>query len=153
MLLHVSMMQSVTVLCRLPIVAEVIKQHGACSTTKSLESVVSAEDRSMLRRALAGARQLSRYDVHVSVVEYGAEGDTVDAARVEMLARHRKKTACRRRHHERRIMSANTRRQAMGEEMEEATREEGTERTIGKKGGEMARIGGGAQRGNRQVHS
>lgn len=92
--------QSVTVLCGLPAVVEVIKQHRACGTAKSLESVVSTENRSMLRRVLAGVRRLSRYDVQVSVVGYGAEGDTVDAARVEMIARHRKKKTCRRRRHE-----------------------------------------------------
>lgn len=138
MLLHVSMMQSVTVLCRLPVVAEVIKQHGACSTTKSLESVVSTEDRSMLRRPLAGVRRLSRYGVHVSVVEYGAEGDTVDAARVEMLARHRKKKGCRRRRHERRTMSANT--ETAGDEREdggtdEAERDGAVDREEGRSGG------------------
>ncbi|KAH7391031.1 hypothetical protein DE146DRAFT_767260 [Phaeosphaeria sp. MPI-PUGE-AT-0046c] len=89
--------QSITVLCSLPAVVEVIKYHRARST-KSLESVVCTEDRSMLRRVLAG----------VSVVGYGAEGNTVDAARVEMIARHRKKKACRRRRHERRIMSTNS---------------------------------------------
>ncbi|UPX09462.1 uncharacterized protein EKO05_0000151 [Ascochyta rabiei] len=108
--------QSVTVLCSLPAVVEVIKHHRACGT-KSLESVVSTEDRSMLRRVLAGVRRLSRYNVQVSVVWYGAEGNTVDAARVEMIARHRKKKACRRRRHERRIMSKNT--ETVGDEEED----------------------------------
>lgn len=99
--------QSVTVLCNLPAVVEVINDHQARGT-ESLESVVSMEDRSMLRRVLAGVRRLSQHNVQVSVVGYGAEGNTVDAVRVEMIARHRKKKVCRRRRHERRIMSANT---------------------------------------------
>lgn len=82
--------QSVTVLCSLPAVVEVINRHRACGA-KSLESVVSKEDRSMLRRVLAGVRRLLRYNVQVSVVGYEAEGNTVGAARVEMIARHRKK--------------------------------------------------------------
>lgn len=113
--------QSVTVLCSLPAVVEVIKQHRACGTTKSLESVVSTEDRSMLRRVLAGVRRLSRCDVQVSVVGYGAEGDTVDAARVDTIARHRKKV-CRRRRHERRIMLINT--ETAGDEREDGGSDE-----------------------------
>jgi hypothetical protein len=113
--------QSVTVLCSLPAVVEMIKDHRA-RDTKSLESVVSTEDRSMLRRVLAGVRRLSRYNVQVSVVEYGAEGNTVDAARVKMLARHRKKKACRRRRHERRIMSKNT--EMAGDEEEDGGSDE-----------------------------
>lgn len=76
----------------------------------------------MLRRVLAGVRRLSRCDVQVSVVGYGAEGDTVDAARVEMLARHRKKKGCRRRRHERRTMSANT--ETAGDEREDGGSDE-----------------------------
>lgn len=91
----------------MPAVVEVIKDHRAC-VPKSLESVVSTEDRSMLRRVLASVKRLSRYNVQVSVVGYGAEGSTVDAARVKMMTRHRKKKACRRRRHERRVMSTNT---------------------------------------------
>lgn len=99
--------QSITVLCGLPAVVEVIKDHRARGT-KSLESVVSTEDRSMLRRVLGSVRRLSRYNVQVSVAGYGAEGNTVDESRVEMIAGHRTKKACRRRRHERRIMSTNT---------------------------------------------
>ncbi len=99
--------QRVTVLCSLPAVAQVIKHHQACSI-KSLKSVVSTEDQSMLRRVLAGVRQLSRYNAQVSVVGYEAEGNTVDAARVETIARHRKKKVCCRRRHEQQIMSTNT---------------------------------------------
>lgn len=91
----------------------------------------------MLRRVLAGVRRLSRYNVQVSVVGYGAEGNTVDAARAKMLARHRKKKACRRRRHERRIMSKNT--EMAGDEEED--------------GGSDEEEVDGAQKGNRQVHS
>lgn len=94
--------QSITVLCTLPAVVEVIKDHRAHGT-KSLESVVSAEDRSMLKRVLADVRH-----VQVSIVGYKAEGNTVDAARVEMIARHRKKKVYCRRRQERRILSRNT---------------------------------------------
>jgi hypothetical protein len=61
----------------------------------------------MMKRVLASIKRLSRYNVQVSVVEDGAEGNTVDAARVKMMARQRKKKACRRRRHARRIMSTN----------------------------------------------
>ena len=91
----------------MPAVVEVIKDHRAC-VPKSLESVVSTEDRSMIRRVLASVKRLSRYNVQVAVVEDGAEGNTVDAARVKMIARQRKKKACRRRRHARRIMSTKT---------------------------------------------
>lgn len=98
--------QSVTVLCSLPAVVELIKYHRTHGP-KSLESVVSTEDRSMMKRVLASVKRLSRYNVQVSVVEDGAEGNTADAARVKMMARQRKKKACRRRRHARRIMSTN----------------------------------------------
>ncbi|KAG9195169.1 hypothetical protein G6011_00289 [Alternaria panax] len=98
--------QSVTVLCRLPAVVDMIKYHQAHDSA-SLESVVSTEDRLMIRSVLASAKQLSRYNVQVSVVEDGEEGNTAEAARVKVVARQRKKKTCRRRCHERRIMSAN----------------------------------------------
>jgi hypothetical protein len=61
----------------------------------------------MIKRVLASAKKLSRYDVQVSVSEYGEESFTLEAARVKMMAHQRKKKACRRRRHERRIMSKN----------------------------------------------
>ena len=98
--------QSVTVFCTLPSVVALIKYHQAHGP-KSLESVVSPEDRSMIKRVLASAKKLSRYDVQVSVSEYGEESFTLEAARVKMMAHQRKKKACRRCRHERRIMSKN----------------------------------------------
>lgn len=99
-------MQSVTVLCRLPTVVKLIKYHRARGP-KSVETLVSAEDRSMMKRVLASIKRLSRYNVQVSVVEDGAEGNAVDAARVKMIAHQRQKKACRRRCHARRIESMN----------------------------------------------
>ncbi|CAG5186287.1 uncharacterized protein ALTATR162_LOCUS11543 [Alternaria atra] len=99
-------MQSVTVLGSVPAVVELIKYHRA-HDAKSLESVVSTEDRSMIKRVLASVKRLSRYNVQVTVVGDGQEGNTVEAARVKMIARQRKKKACRRRYHARRIMSTN----------------------------------------------
>ncbi|EUC29503.1 hypothetical protein COCCADRAFT_29422 [Bipolaris zeicola 26-R-13] len=96
--------QSIMVLCSLPAVVELIKHHQAHGPN-SLESVVSKEDRSMIRRVLATVRRLSRYDVQVSIVENGAEGDIGKATRAKMIASHRKKRLLRRRRHERRIMS------------------------------------------------
>ncbi|KAJ8112353.1 hypothetical protein OPT61_g5255 [Boeremia exigua] len=98
--------QSVTVLCGLPAVVELIKHHRAHGP-KSLESVVTTEDRSMMIRVLASVKRLSRYNVQVSVVEDEAEGNAVDAARAKVLAHQRKKKACRRRRQERRIMASN----------------------------------------------
>ncbi|KAH6621815.1 hypothetical protein C7974DRAFT_377481 [Boeremia exigua] len=118
--------QSIAVLCSLPAVVERIKDHRVRGI-KSLKSVVSTEDRSMLRRVLVAIRRFSRYNVQVSVVEYGVESNTVDAARVEMIARHRKKKTCRRRRHERRIMSKILKWQAMKKKMEEPTRKRGME--------------------------
>lgn len=97
--------QSVTVFCTLPSIVALIKYHQSHGP-KSLESVVSPEDRSMIKRVLASARKLSRYDVQVSVSEDGEESFTLEAARVEMMAHQRKKKVYRRRH-ERRIMSKN----------------------------------------------
>jgi hypothetical protein len=87
--------QNVAVLCSLP--------EGATS----LENVVSKEDRLMIKRVLACVQRLSRYGVRVSVVNEGEEGSAEEAARVKMIAHHRKKRACRRRRHGRRILSAN----------------------------------------------
>jgi predicted amino acid dehydrogenase len=109
--------KGVTVLCSLPAVVEAINHRRARGTTESLESVGSKEDRAMLRRVLESVRRLARYGVQVSVVGCGAEGNTADAVRVEMIARHRKKKVCRRRRHERRIRSANT--ETAGDERED----------------------------------
>lgn len=112
---HISV-QSVIVLCSLPAVVELIEYHQAYGP-KSLESVASKEDHSMIRRVLASARRLSRYDVQVSIVEYGAEGDTVEATRAKMIDSHRKKRPPRRRRRERRIMSKNA--ETAGDEEED----------------------------------
>jgi hypothetical protein len=115
--------QSVKVLCSLPAVVEAISHRRARGTTESLESVGSKEDRAMLRRVLESVRRLSRYGVQVEVVGCGAEGNTADAARVEMIARHRKKKVCRRRRHERRNRSTNT--ETAGDERGDGGGEEG----------------------------
>ncbi|KAH8632448.1 hypothetical protein IG631_14131 [Alternaria alternata] len=99
-------MQSVTVFCTLPSVVALIKYHQAHGP-KSLESVASLEYRSMIKRVLANAKKLSRYDVQVSVSEDGEESFTLETARVKMMAYQRKRKACRRRRQERRIMSKN----------------------------------------------
>lgn len=88
--------RSVTVLCSLPVVVEMIKHHRDYGS-KRLEPMVSMEDRSVMIRVLASVKRLSRYNVLVSVVEDGAKDSTVDAARVKMMVRQRKKKACRRR--------------------------------------------------------
>ncbi|KAJ5023068.1 hypothetical protein J3E73DRAFT_373373 [Bipolaris maydis] len=59
-------------LCGLPEVIELIEYHQGRGS-KSLETVASKEDRSMIRSILASARRLSRYDVQVSIVEDGEE--------------------------------------------------------------------------------
>ncbi|KAF7679010.1 hypothetical protein GT037_002758 [Alternaria burnsii] len=97
--------QSVTVFCTLPSVVALIQYHQAHGS-ESLESVVSPEDRSMIKRVLASAKKLSRYDVQVSISEDGEESFNLEAARVKMMALQGKKRAYRRRH-ERRIMSKN----------------------------------------------
>jgi hypothetical protein len=112
--------QSVTVICTLPSVVALIKYHQAHGP-KSLESVVSPEDRSMIKRVLASAKKLSRYDVQVSVSEDGEESFTLEAARVKMMA-HQGKKVCRRRRHERRIMSKNAR--AAGDKEEDGGNDE-----------------------------
>lgn len=71
----------------------------------------------MMKRVLARVKRLSRYTVQVSVVENGAEGNIVDAARVKMMAHQSKKKVCRRRRHTRRIMSTNA--ETAGDEEED----------------------------------
>lgn len=117
-------------LCGLPEVIELIEYHQGRGS-KSLETVASKEDRSMIRSILASARRLSRYDVQVSIVEDGVEDDTVKATRAKMIASHRKKRSLRRRRHERQIMST-PRRLAMRKKMEEVTWK-GMESTTGRK--------------------
>jgi hypothetical protein len=107
--------QSVTVLCGSPAVVELVEYHRAHGPA-SLESVVCAEDRAMVRKVLASVKRLVRCNVQVSVEEDGAEGSAVDAARVKMMAHQRRKKACRRRRHERRVMAKNA---AMAGEVEE----------------------------------
>jgi hypothetical protein len=75
----------------------------------------------MIKRVLASAKKLSRYDVQVSVSEYGEESFTLEAARVKMMA-HQGKKVCRRRRHERRIMSKNAR--AAGDKEEDGGNDE-----------------------------
>jgi hypothetical protein len=98
--------QSVTVLCSSPAVVELIKYRRAHGPA-SLESVVSAEDRAMVRKVVASVKRLARCNVQVAVLEDGAEGRAVDAARVKMMAHQRRRKDCRRRRHERRIMAKN----------------------------------------------
>jgi hypothetical protein len=97
---------SVTVLCGSPAVVELLAHHQAHGPT-SLGSVGSAEDRAMVRRVLASVKRLARCKVRVAVVEDGAEGSAVHAARVMAMAHQRRKKDCRRRRHERRIMAEN----------------------------------------------
>jgi hypothetical protein len=98
--------QRVTVLCGLPAVVEQLSHHRAHGLA-SLESAVSAEDRAMVRRVLAGVKRLARCGVRVAVREDGAEGSAVDAARVNMMAYQRRKKDCRRRRNELRILAKN----------------------------------------------
>lgn len=98
--------QNITVFCSLPAVFELIKHHHTHGPM-SLESVVSVEDRLMIKRVLASAKRLLRYNVQVSIVEDGAEGNIVEAARAKVMAHKGKKKPCRRRRHERRIMAKN----------------------------------------------
>jgi hypothetical protein len=97
---------TVTVFCSMPVVVGLINHHRT-HKSKSLESVVSPEDRSMVKEVLECVRRLSRYNVNVSVVADGEEGSTVCAARAKGLAHQRKKKACRRHRRERRTVSAN----------------------------------------------
>jgi len=97
-------------------VVELIEYHQAHGP-RSFESVVGKENRSMIRRVLASARRLSKYDVQVSIVEDGSEGDTVKAARAKMIASHRKKRPLCHHRHEQRIMSKNT--ETAGDEEED----------------------------------
>jgi hypothetical protein len=98
--------QRVTVLCGSPAVVEQLAHHRAHGPA-SLEFMVSAEDRAMVRRVLEGVKRLARCGVRVAVVEDGAEGSAVDAARVKVMAYQRRKRDSRRRWHERRIMAKN----------------------------------------------
>ena len=82
--------RSVTVFCSSPVVVGLIKHHRAHGPN-SLETVVSMEDRAMIKRILESVKRLSRYDVKVSVVEDGEQRGTVEAARVKTMAHHRRK--------------------------------------------------------------
>lgn len=81
-------------LCSLPAVVKLINYHGTHSP-KSLESVLSTEDRLMIKTALSSIKRLLQYSVQVSVVEDAEEGNTVKEARVKVMARQEKKRACR----------------------------------------------------------
>jgi hypothetical protein len=124
--------KSVTVLCDLPAVVELLAHHRAHGPA-SLRSVGSAEDRAMVRKVLASVKRLARCGVRVAVRKDGAEGSAVDAARVGVMAHQRRKKDCRRRRHERRIMARNS--ATAGEE------EEGG-------GGEEEEDGGGEEEGD-----
>jgi len=55
----------------------------------------------MIKRFLVSVKRLSRYNVQASVIEDGEEGNTMEGARVKMMARRGKKKACHRRRYAR----------------------------------------------------
>jgi hypothetical protein len=130
--------QSVTVLCGLPAVVELLAHHRAHGPA-GLESVGSAEDRAMVRKVLASVKRLARCNVRVAVVEDGTEGSAVDAARVKVMAHQKRTKDCRRRRHERRIMAKNAATAGEEEEGGGATRK-AMEWAMGKNRETIARI-------------
>jgi len=77
----------------MPAVVELIEHHRTRGP-KSLEFVVSTENRSLLRIILAIIKQLSRYNVQDLFLEDRAEGNVLDAARAKIMTLQRKKKGC-----------------------------------------------------------
>jgi hypothetical protein len=86
--------QKVTVLCESSAVVELVKFHRD-KAPESLDSVISTNDRAMIKRVLTGVQELSRRGVDVVIAEDGLETGSKETMRVETMARQKGTKACR----------------------------------------------------------
>lgn len=85
-------LQKVTILSGSPTVIQIVNHHIK-HAPKSLEDVASTNDRSMIKRVVAGVRKLSNYGLEVSIAVFGEEDETGKTART--MAKQRGRKACR----------------------------------------------------------
>ncbi len=86
--------EKVTVLCGSSAVVDLVnfhRDHGP----ESLEKMTSANDRAMVKRVLAGLRQLLRRGVEVAIAEDGQESSSKETMKTKTMARQKGTTACR----------------------------------------------------------
>ena len=85
-------LQRVTILSSSPTIVQIVNHHIK-HAPKSLEDVASTNDRSMIKRVVAGVRRLSHHGLEVSIAVFGREDETGETART--IARQRGRKACR----------------------------------------------------------
>jgi predicted MarR family transcription regulator len=85
-------LQEVTIHSSSPAIIQIVNHHIK-HAPKSLEDVASTNDRSMIKRVVAGVRKLSHYGLKVSIAVFGTEDETGKTART--MARQRGRKACR----------------------------------------------------------
>lgn len=86
--------QKVMVLCDSSTVVELIDFHRN-NGPESLESVISTNDRSMIKRVLKGIRELSRRGVDVVIAEDRPESSSKKTLKAKKMARQKGRKACR----------------------------------------------------------
>jgi predicted MarR family transcription regulator len=85
-------LQEVTIHSSSPAIIQIVNHHIK-HAPKSLEDVASTNDRSMIKRVVAGVRKLSHYGLKVSIAVFGTEDETGKTAWT--MARQRGRKACR----------------------------------------------------------
>ncbi|OCK87225.1 uncharacterized protein K441DRAFT_486719, partial [Cenococcum geophilum 1.58] len=73
-------LQKVTILSSSPTIVQIVNHHIK-HAPKSLEDVASTNDRSMIKRVVAGVRRLSHHGLEVSIAVFGREDETGETAR------------------------------------------------------------------------